>query len=171
MLVPVQPEEVLAASMRSGQSESAEFRAIRENIGLARVAEIPQFPAEIRWFASTSLAVQHALIQLWGRESDHTKAARMADAVLDLRPDPEDWFSRWDGAPPPEWCSAVHLVMTAGLCQPFEIEAREATGAYNDWLESRVLGPLRATSPRAYQAVVEHIRRVILDVPENGHGN
>jgi hypothetical protein len=171
VLVPLQAEEVLMAALRSGQSESAELRAIRESIGLTRIAEVPRFPAEIRWFASTSLAIQHALIQLWGREPDQTKAARMADWLLDLRPEPEDWVRRWEGTPPPEWCRAVQRVMTGGLCLPFEIESSEATAAYSDWLESRVFGPLRAKAPQTYQAVVEYIRGVILNSPGNGNGN
>jgi hypothetical protein len=171
VLVPLQAQDVLTAALRSGQSESAELRAIRESIGLIRIAEVLRFPAEIRWFATTSLAVQHALIQLWGQEPDQTKAARMADSLLDLRPEPEDWVRCWEGTPPPGWCSAVHRVMTGGLCLPFEIEAPEATGAYNDWLESRVLGPLRAKAPQTYRAVVEYIRGIILHSPEDGHDN
>jgi hypothetical protein len=171
VLVPLQAEEVVVAALRSGQSESAEFRAIRENIGLARIAEVPRFPAEMRWFVAATMAIQHAVIQLWNREPDHAKAARLADSVLDLRPEPEDWIACWEGAPPPEWCSAVHRVMTASLCLPFEIEAPEATDAYNDWLESRVLGPLRVKAPRTYDAIVEQIRGVILNDPENAHGD
>jgi hypothetical protein len=61
--------------------------------------------------------------------------------------------------------------MTASLSLPFEIEAPEAASAYNEWLESRVLGPLRAKAPRTYEAVVEHIRGVILGGLEHAHGD
>jgi hypothetical protein len=171
VLVPLQAEEVVTAALRSGQSESAEFRAIRENIGLTRIAEVARFPAEMRWFVTATMAIQHAVIQLWNREIDHVKAARLADSVLDLRPEPEDWIACWEGAPPPEWCSAIHRVMTASLSLPFEIETPEAIDAYNNWLESRVLGPLRAKAPQTYRAVVEQIRGVIIDGPENAHGD
>jgi hypothetical protein len=170
LLVPVETEEVLLASLRSGQSESAELRAIRETIGIARIAGIPQFPTEIRWFTSTTMAIQHALIQLWGREPDHKKAGQMSEVLLDMRPKPEDWVSCWDGAPPPEWCDAVRRVMAAGLCLPFEIDAPEATRAYHSWLEPRVIEPLRAKSPGTYQAVIDYIRGIVVDSSGGGRG-
>jgi hypothetical protein len=167
VLLPVDAEEVVLAALRSTQMESAEFRAIRENIDLTRIRNIPRFPLEIRWFASVSMSIQHALIQLWNREPDHEKAASLADAVLDLRTKPEEWVSLWEGGPPPEWCDAVGRVMTIGLALPMEITSEEASQAYNDWLESRVLTPLRATSPERYRAVIEGIRMIILSTQED----
>jgi tetratricopeptide (TPR) repeat protein len=167
VLVPIQADEVVAAALRSKESESAEFRAIRESIGLARIAEVPRFPAEIRWFASVSMAIQHALIQLWNREPDHERAALIADSILDLRPEPEDWIARWEGHPPPGWSEAVSRMMAASLTLPIELNSQEATRAYNDWLEARVLAPLRNISPERYQAVVQQVRGFILDFPED----
>jgi hypothetical protein len=166
VLLPLDAEEVVTAALRSTQIESVEFRAIRENIDLTRIRNVPRFPLEIRWFASISMAIQHALIQLWNPESAREKAALAADAVFDLRTKPEEWVSLWEGGPPPEWCDAVNRVMTIGLALPMEITTEDAGRAYNDWLETRVLIPLRTKSPEKYRAVIEGIRAVILDVQE-----
>ena len=165
-LVPIQAEEVIAAAARNKQSDSAEFRGIRESIALARIAEVPRFPAEMRWFASISMAIQHALIQLWNREPDQEKAARIADSILDLRPQPEEWIDRWEGNPPPEWIEAVFRMMTASLALPVELNSDEATRAYNNWLETRVLTPLRSSSPERYRRVVEQVRFLIVNFSE-----
>jgi hypothetical protein len=52
VVMPTDAEEIVGAALRNRQNESPEFRAIRESIGVARIAEVPRFPAEILWFAS-----------------------------------------------------------------------------------------------------------------------
>jgi hypothetical protein len=54
-------------------------------------------------------------------------------------------------------------VTTASLALPIELQRQETLAAYNDWLESRVLGPLRAMSPECYRAIVDSIRTLIVD--------
>jgi hypothetical protein len=163
VLVPIQTEEVVGAALRSKTSESAEFRAIAESLGLAYVSDVPHFPTEIYWFTSVSMSVLRALIQIWNRESDTENASRLADYLLKLRPDPTDWATRWEVSPPPGWSEAVFRVMTASLALPIELQRQETLAAYNDWLESRVLGPLRAMSPERYRAVVDSIRMLIVE--------
>jgi hypothetical protein len=163
VLIPIQTDEVVSAALRSKTSESAEFRAIAESLGLAYVSGVPQFPAEIYWFTSVSMSILRALIQIWNREPDTENASRLADYLLNLRPDPTDWATRWEVSPPPGWSDAVFRVMTASLALPIELQRRETLAAYNDWLESRVLGPLRTMSPERYRAVVDSIRTLIVD--------
>jgi hypothetical protein len=160
-LVPIETEEAVVAALRSGTSESAEFRTLGESLGLASVAEVPRFPAEIFWFSSVCMSIQRALIQVWQREADAARAAHAADYLLNLRPDPADWATRWESGAPPGWIDVVNRVMTASLAFPVELQESETVAAYNEWLESRVLGPLRIMSPQRYRAVVESIRTLI----------
>jgi hypothetical protein len=172
VLVPVDAEEIVNAALRNKQNESPEFRAIRDSIGLARISEVPRFPSEIPWFGSVSTAAQHALIQVWARETDVARAARIAEAILDLRPRPDEWIARWEGSPPPDWSVAVPTIMTASMALPVELSDDKTTQAYNEWLEHRVLAPLRDTAPQFYQGVVEQVRALLLYTPgEEGESN
>jgi hypothetical protein len=163
VLMPMQTEEVVGAALRSKTSESAEFRAIAESLGLAYVSGVPHFPTEIYWFMSVSMSIQRALIQIWNREPDTENAACLAEYLLNLRPDPTDWATRWEAGPPPGWGDAVFRVMPASLALPVELQRQETLAAYNNWLEARVLSPLRAMSPERYRAVVDSIRTLIID--------
>jgi hypothetical protein len=163
ILMPMQTEEVVGAALRSKTSESAEFRAIAESLGLAYVSGVPHFPTEIYWFMSVSMSIQRALIQIWNREPDTENAACLAEYLLNLRPDPTDWATRWEAGPPPGWGDAVFRVMAASLALPVELQRQETLAAYNNWLEARVLSPLRAMSPERYRAVVDSIRTLIID--------
>jgi hypothetical protein len=167
LLVPLQADEVLAAALRGVDHESAELRGMRESVGLARITDLPRFPAEIPWFASVNLSIQHALIRSWSRAPEHAAAERISDTLLDLRAKPEDWLARWDGNPPANWVDAVSCVMAGGLAVPVELNDDDnATPAYNKWLEARVLTPLRNSFPERYAAVVAQIRALIPSMSE-----
>lgn len=159
-------QEIVAAALRNRQNESPEFRAIRESIGVARIAEVPRFPAEILWFATLSTAVKAAIMEVWTREPDLARAAMLADAILDLGPNPEDWIVAWDDRLAHDWIEAATRMMVVSLALPFEIKSKEVIKAYNEWLERKVLAPMRATSPARYEAVIEHVRSFVAGAGE-----
>jgi hypothetical protein len=165
-LVPLDTEEILFAALRRTGSDSAELRAMKESILLARVAALPRFPAEIPWFATATVAIKNAIIGVWAREPDHQRAAVLADTIRDLQPHPEDWVDQWEGQVPPDWVNAVSLILVAGLAMPFELRREEPRQAYDNWLEKEILEPLRTQAPEIYMAVVKHIRSLINSVAE-----
>ena len=163
-LVPLDADEIEMAASRNVNTESQEFRAIRDSIDLVRARDVPHFPSEIPWFLSINRATKQAIVEIWQNEPDKDKAAAVADAIFGVRPAAEDWLAQWDGHPPPGWIMAVDRVMTSSLALPFELSGdKEATSAYNDWLERRVLGPMRASAPESYKLVVEHLKNFILE--------
>jgi hypothetical protein len=165
-LVPVDRDEIVVAALRTKGAESAELTAIQDSILLARVAELPRFPAEIPWFGAVTVAVKNAVMEVWLREPNHERAAALSTVILDLKINPEDWVGRWDGQPPPNWVETVKLVVISGLAMPVELNDAELVRAYNEWLERSVLAPLRERSPKAYAAVIEHIKAFVNTVSE-----
>jgi len=171
VLVPADAEEIVAAALRNRQNESPEFRAIRESFDIARIAEIPRFPGEISWFASISVAVKSATMAVWTRERDTVRAARLADTILDLRPKPEDWVGSWSDRAPPNWIETVTRVITASLALPIEIENMEIVQRYNEWLERKVLAPMRATAPDRYRTIVDYLKTFFVEDREDEDAN
>jgi hypothetical protein len=169
-LVPLDTEEIVVAALRCTASDSAELRAMKESILLARVAALPRFPAEIPWFATTTVAIKNAIIAVWAKEPDHNRAGLLANTIRDLQPHPEDWIDHWDGQVPPNWVNTVSIMLVAGLALPFELPGRALKQAYNDWLDSSVLEPLRTRAPETYAAVVNHIRSLINSVAKDDNG-
>jgi hypothetical protein len=103
---------------------------------------------------------------VWDREPDQQRAAVLADAIRDLQPHPEDWGDQWEGQVPPDWVNTVSLLLVAGLALPFELRREALRHTYNNWLESKILEPLRTRAPEMYIAVVKHIRLLINSVVE-----
>nr|WP_291850676.1 hypothetical protein [Bradyrhizobium sp.] len=167
LLMPVDEDEIVAAAQRSGATESAEFRAIRESIDLARVAEMPQFPNEIRWLLSLATSPRRALVQLWNLEADHERAAALSALVLNLQPNLDEWLYSWRGNPPPNWSSAVNRVSIASMAMPVEIGDDQVRAAYNEWLETAILSDLRKNDRDFYNEVISYIRDFITKLHED----
>ena len=82
--------------------------------------------------------------------------------IMSIVPKPEDWASRWEGSPPPQWIEAVDRVILASLAMPVELADDKAVKAYHNWFEQHHLEPLRSVWPERYRAVVEQLRSFIL---------
>jgi hypothetical protein len=166
-LVPLDTEEIVVAALRRGGSDSAELRAMKGSVLLARVAALPRFPSEIPWFATATLAIKNSIMAVWAREPDKQRAAVLADAILDLQAHPEDWVDQWEGQVPPDWVNATSIVLVVGIAMPVELEDKALKQAYNDWVDSNVLEPLRARAPETYAAVVEQVRSFINSIAKD----
>ncbi len=94
------------------------------------------------------------------------EAAMLANAILDLRPNPEDWIVGWEGHPPPNWIEAVTRIMVASLALPVEIQNEDVVEAFNEWIERKVWAPMRVTSPDRYQGIVDHLRSFVTTASE-----
>lgn len=166
-IVPVVTSEITKALGRSDKGMSAELRAIRESIDLARVSEVPSFPREIRWFAATSVELRAAIPSIWKSAKNTERAQRLSNIVMTLIPKPEDWVPCWHPAPPAAWVAAVNRVIASTLALPYELANPKLESAYNEWFEQRHLDPLRATQPDRYREVVEQVRSFILTVGDD----
>lgn len=168
LLVPVDGPELAAATMRNRQNDSPEFRAIRDSIDLARLAELPQFPAEMPWFIAANAAAKSAIMEIWNTEADPARAGTLADVLLDLKPRPEDWVARWEGHPPLQWVEAVRRMTIVTLALPLELADDARLDNYNAWLERSVLSLTRDMYPELYRAVIENLRS-FMTIPWERH--
>jgi hypothetical protein len=61
----------------------------------------------------------------------------------------------------------VRRITVVSLVMPFDLPDDQALAAYNDWLEARILGPMRATEPERYRAVVGYVRQFIVNLSDS----
>jgi hypothetical protein len=160
MLVPVDEGELAAAVKRNRQNEAPEFRAIRDSLDLARLAEMPQFPGEMRWFISFVHATKNAIARIWNEE-DSQRAEKLSDTLLRFHPLPDDWVGRWNGNPPPGWVRAVRRALIGGLALPIGINDQAKIDSYQKWLEEARSAELRQLAPETYREVVAYLSEFI----------
>jgi hypothetical protein len=162
LLIPVTSAELLAAAKRNRRNEAPEFRAIRDCLDLARVSEMLQFPAEMRWFMSYVQAIRIAVMQAWVDEPDERRARILASTIFEMRMLPEDWVGHWGGHPPPNWIDAVRCAFIGGFTVPVEIADVDKVDAYQKWLNDVLIFGVRSLSPELYKKVVEYVRKFVL---------
>ena len=166
MLVPLEADEVVAGATRSGQAESAELRALRESLALARLAEVPRFPGEIPWFISVCTSITRS-IQRTFPELPRDQAKGVTTYLHRLLPDPDDWLNFWHGGAGPEWAENVDRVLHQDIVTALHIDDKSARSAYLAWVEAHVLGPMRTLAPERYRALVDGVRKFLLENPTN----
>ncbi|WP_432697193.1 hypothetical protein ACQUQP_02270 [Marinobacterium sp. YM272] len=154
--------EILSATpvTNSFPTETAEFRAVRENILSIRMSETLQLPRELAWLNATLRACLLAIRDQWksGPGFDEQAAATRSDWLLELS-DIRGWahLANIDTARLIEqyraWLSCLMLLPVE---QPASV--REA---YWRWFEGRVLNPLAEKDPQSYATLVERAKEFV----------
>jgi hypothetical protein len=162
----VDSDEICIAAGRSGDFESAEFRAIRESIGIARWKNAPKFPSEVPWFLSVVRATKNAIMAVWTNEATKDRAAESADRILGMLPDTADWVDCWEGSPPPKWVEASTRTIGIGFALPVEIDDATVRAEYNKWAESRFFKSMRDLAPTQMKLLVEQLSELITSIAD-----
>ena len=175
LFVPVEKDELLShllkATLEEGRViETAELRALRENVLLARMGNHLQLPDESQWLGDTIGAFVAALKDLWRGDPDVAAARLRSDWILE-QIDLRGWTHRL----PPNGASrtmdgdrAEQLIRLA--LAPPEASAT-VSGLYWDWVEERLLKPIQATEPALYSWLAERFLLTVSRVADKAAEN
>lgn len=159
LFVPVEEDEILShllkATLADGRVvETAELRAVRESVLLARMGSHLQLPDESPWLTDTIDALIAALKGLWRRDSDVSQARACSDWILD-----QIDFRGWTQRLPPGECDRTMEGARAEQLVQLLLPHSDATASvrklYWDWAEARILKPIRETEPDLYLWLAE----------------
>ena len=147
-------------------SETAELKAIRENIVQIRATKWLQLPKEDNWLNSTLMVFIRVLRDLWKDGLDYSVVTTRADWVLD-QIDIRGWAHRLERRAGDhlvtEGRRSIISLLLAGPTDP----AHAARDAYWNWIEQRILAPIKEQFPVLYSSiVVEESRRRVNGVAE-----
>ena len=145
--------------------ESAELRAIRENLELCRMSAGLQLPTEAPWLANVSGVLAGAIKGQWRDGVELADAAARSTWLAELL-DVRRWAHHWLEQGPEETYSARYRAQLLGL-MTFTSEAPDATrAAYWDWLEGAILARLRERQPDLYNVLIADLASVIRGIAE-----
>ena len=162
-LVPVTAEELSRYMENSTISngvleETAELRAIRENIQSVRMKSILQSPKELSWLDGVTQACLQTLKEQWKQELDATTSAVRSSWLIELC-DVRGWAQSRNE-------SVEHFVeryrnwLTLFLLFPASL-SKQAKNAYWSWFESRLLAQIAEEDPATYQYLVDWAKEFI----------
>ena len=166
--VPVSDEELIrhltASEVRDNQvTETAELKAIRENILQVRMSDYLQLPKEASWLHTTLKTFIRVLRDLWKENDDLSNAAVRSNWLVD-QIDIGGWAHRYgleQGENIVRTGRGIYILL---LLAPLEGATEQASDNYWNWLEERILVPLKEESPEMYTQIIEWERSQISEL-------
>ena len=166
--IPVEAEELehhlRSSPVKEGRIiETAELRAVRESILCVRMRDVLRMPEEAQWLANLQRAFDQVLKSLWKSDMDLPETKVRSDWIVDQM-DIQGWahcFGVEAGRDLVGTGQGAHLlrVLSAPTSSPPEVKAE-----YWNWVEERILAPIKQHSPELFSRMIELQRTVISEV-------
>ncbi len=168
--VPVSDDELarhLNAStvMDDKVIETAELKAIRENILRVRMSEWLQLPKEAPWLDMTLRVFIRVLKRLWMPGADLSSVTVCSNWIVD-QVDLRGWAHSLEpenGDNIVKTGRGAHILM---LLMPPSDAPQDVKDAYWSWVEDRVLAPIKEQYPDLYAWIAEWQRRQISEMAD-----
>ena len=168
--IPITEEELLhhladAPLNDSEIVETAELRAIRELLLMARMRKILQIPAETAWLHKSMRSVIQTIRGLWKQGADLDEAAVRAEWLLGLL-DVRGWAPSAGPGNERNFALFAHAAHIQSLMSPPDDVPDNIRDAYYDWINRRLLQGLRDSEPEAFGWIVDRARELIVHAAE-----
>jgi hypothetical protein len=168
--IPVTERELLQhltdAPLNDGEVvETAELRAIRESLLMARMRKILQIPAETAWLHGSMRSVMRTIRELWKQEPDLEEAASRAEWLLGLL-DVRGWAPSTVPGNERNFALFAHAAHIQSLTSPPDGVPDSIRSAYFDWIDRRLLQELRDSEPEVFGWIVDRARELIMSAAE-----
>ena len=140
--------------------ETAELKAIRENILCIRLSTRLQLPKEAPWLDMSLKVFMRVMKGLWRSDADYSSVRARSNWVMD-QVDVRGWAHRLGGENGDNLVKTgrgAHILMV--LLPPAKAP-REVKDKYWSWVEDRVLAPIKEQYAPLYSWIVEWQRREI----------
>jgi hypothetical protein len=168
--IPVNEKELLQhltdAPLKDGEVvETAELRAIRESLLMARMRRILQIPAEANWLHGSTRSVIRTIKELWKQRADPEEAATRAEWLLGLL-DVRGWAPSALPGNERNFALFAHAAHIQSLMSPPADVPDSIRDAYYDWIDRRFFQELRDSEPEVFGWIVDRARELIVNATE-----
>lgn len=170
--IPVSVDELnvllgQAAIVKGALVETAELRAIRESLQLAKMSVGLQIPKEQTWLDSLTITFLTAIKAQW-KGGASVQDARARSTWLLRQFDIRQWAPRYKVPGESEASEAKYRAQIVSLAHAADQMTDDMKIAYWDWVEESLLQRVAVEERQVFVGVVEHIRstvtRIALDV-------
>ena len=159
VFVPVSEDELahhLAAStVKNGKIvETAELKAIRENILRVRMTTWLQIPNEVPWLNTLIQVFSRVLKDLWKGDIDFSSTRTRSNWIM-TQIDMRGWAHRFGKESGDDIVKTRRGAYILLLITSLVDVSREVQDEYWDWVEERILSPIKEQYPDLYSWIVE----------------
>lgn len=170
IFVPIADDELtthLAISLVKDEKvvETAELKAIRENILQIRMSNWLQLPKEAPWLDMTFQVFNRVLKRLWSAEAELYKVIAYSNWILN-QIDVRGWAHRFGNEEADNIVRNGRGVFILLLLTPPLDVPQDVKDAYWSWLEERVLVPIKEQNSELYAWILEWHRSQISEMAD-----
>ena len=154
--------------------ETAELKAIRENILQVRMSNWLQLPKEAHWLVEFQRTFVHVLKDQWKADADFSIARARSNWIMD-QIDIRGWAHSYGTENGTDIVRVGRSAFIMWLLTPPVEEPQQIKDEYWNWIEGRILAPIKEQYPDLYLELVEWHRRWIAETADmdliEGSGN
>ncbi|NQX49326.1 metallophosphoesterase [Paenibacillus tritici] len=167
-LVPIATNELEASLVAASVKEevvieTAELKAIRESILQVRMSSWFQLPKEANWLDNTFKTLLQVLMKFWRVGTDLNKVIAYSNWIFDLM-DIRGWSQFYEKEIADNLVKTGRGVFILMLLTPSSNIPNSTINAYWDWLEERVLIPIKEESPELYTWIINWLINEIIEM-------
>ncbi len=148
--------------------ETAELKAIRENLLLARLTGSLQWPKERAWLDNLAFVFIEAIRSQWQDNID-TEIASAKSSWLSAQFDIRDWASQYGKAEKPRSANVRFRGLVLSLSLLNKNVQLKTKQRYWEWHAKTFLEPLKEQQPIVYAELVEQVRSAIIAGSKGGN--
>ena len=154
-----------ASKLKDGNvAETAELRAVRENVLHVQMSDWLQFPKEWLWAYMSLITFAGAIKSFWTADADFAAARVRSDWIVD-RTNVKGWlqsvYHKNRDSISSTGAGFEALLMTVLLPPSADARAREAEKQYWNWLEDRILVPVKDQYPDLHSLIAQWYKKEI----------
>ncbi|MER9007120.1 MULTISPECIES: hypothetical protein [unclassified Mesorhizobium] len=167
-LVPVEPQElheaVTQAAVIDGEVvETAELRAIRENVLQVRMGSLLQIPKELPWLEGLFSSAMEVLRAQWDDTIDDATARARSDWLFELY-DSRGWSHRLTSTVGGSLTLVRFRSQVWSLLAGQQDQTPRVRQRYLSWLDDNVFSTISDTDPETYQWILSEVRELVDNV-------
>jgi hypothetical protein len=168
--IPLDEDELVSQLSASNISdnrviETAELKAIRENILLVRMRDYLRIPQEFPWLSAMREIIIRTLKSLWKEAEDYSETRIRSNWLLELS-DLRGWLHRTSSDSKEQIARNAHIAMVLSLFTVPSDQPAKVVEAYWEWFEDVLLLPTKEQFPDIYAWIISYQKDQIARISE-----
>ncbi len=143
----------------NGLVESAELKAIRQNIILIKSSEFIELPRDAEWLISLMQFLSRYLKSIWDRYEDDSKCKAISNWIYHLI-DYKTWAECYTNQVGEGFALNADMLRVNSLLHSHDITRVERKKSYHNWLTAEVLDNVKHSNPNLYRQLLINARHM-----------
>ena len=146
----------------NGLVESAELKAIRENMILIKSSGFVSLPRDAEWLIKLMSSFSHYLKSIWDRYEDDSKCKAISNWIYHLI-DYKTWAECYTIEAGEGFAQNADMLRINSLLHSHDITRIERKKSYHNWLSTDILGDVKNTNPKLYRELLNNARNMTFE--------